>query len=177
MNKIIKVDTDFVVTVHDFPHGGDVMGAMKELIGNGCRSIEHVMPKRLYSELGHSNTVDREGRCVSMLIDEEGALKENKLVNPLASHLYETDKHGCPIYGNVLFVADVYEGYGISFAGIEPETCDVLYAQLEELAPKMIKALLFMLHIKRKRENENGRIKEEYREDEDEGFDGVSETV
>lgn len=114
---------------------------------------------------------------MSMLIDEEGALKENKLVNPLASYLYETDKHRCPIYGNVLFVADVYEGYGISFAGIEPETFDVLYAQLEELETKMIKALLFTLHIKRKRENENGKIKEEYREDEDEGFDGVSETV
>lgn len=147
MNKIIKVDPDLVVTVHDFPHGGNVMGAMRELIGNGCRNIEHVMPKRLYSELGHSNTVDREGRCVSMLIDEEGALKENKLVNLLASHLYETDKHGCPIYGNVLFVADVYEGYEISFAGIEPETFDVLYAQLEKLAPNMIKALLLMLCI------------------------------
>ena len=153
MNKIIKVDTDFVVTVHDFPHGDDVMGAMCKLIGNGCRYIEHVMPKRLYNELGHSNTVDREGRCVSMLIDEEGALKENRAINTVAGYLYETDKHGCPIYGNILFVADVYEGDGISFAGIEPETFDVLYAQLDDMTAKMI-GLVITVWLEGK---ENGR--------------------
>ncbi len=74
MSKIIKVSTELEVTVHDFPQGNmrEQNRALYELIGNGCDMIEHVMPVRLYNELGHSNHVKRSNsKCVSMLIDEE----------------------------------------------------------------------------------------------------------
>ena len=56
-----------------------------------------------------------------MLFDEEGLLKGNEAIL-IGSHLYGVDQHGQRIVGNVLFVTDVYEGDGISFTGIEPET-------------------------------------------------------
>lgn len=61
MSKIIKVSTELEVTVHDFPQGNmrEQNRALYELIGNGCDMIEHVMPVRLYNELGHSNHVKR----------------------------------------------------------------------------------------------------------------------
>lgn len=88
MSKIIKVSTDLEVTVHDFPQGNmrEQNRALYELIGNGCDMIEHVMPVRLYNELGHSNHVKRSNsKCVSMLIDEEGLLKDNEAT--IGSHM------------------------------------------------------------------------------------------
>lgn len=96
MSKIIKVSTDLEVTVHDFPQGNmrEQNRALYELIGNGCDMIEHVMPVRLYNELGHSNHVKRSNsKCVSMLIDEEGLLKDNE-TNLIGSYLYGVDQHG-----------------------------------------------------------------------------------
>ena len=57
MSKIIKVSTDLKVTVHDFPQGTirEQNRQLCELIGNGCEMIEHVMPRRLYNELGHND--------------------------------------------------------------------------------------------------------------------------
>lgn len=81
MSKIIKVSTDLEVTVHDFPQGTirEQNRQLCELIGNGCEMIEHVMPRRLYNELGHTTEVKRENsKCVAMLVDEEFLLK-NKL--------------------------------------------------------------------------------------------------
>lgn len=59
MSKIIKVSTDLKVTVHDFPQGTirEQNRQLCELIGNGCEMIEHVMPRRLYNELGHTTEV------------------------------------------------------------------------------------------------------------------------
>lgn len=132
MSKIIKVSTDLEVTVHDFPQGN-----MREQNRALYELIEHVMPVRLYSELGHSNHVKRSNsKCVSMLIDEEGLLKDNE-ANLIGSYLYGVDQHGQRIVGNVLFVTDVYEGDGISFTGIEPETFEKLHEQLKNMAVAM----------------------------------------
>lgn len=139
MSKIIKVSTDLEVTVHDFPQGNmrEQNRALYELIGNGCDMIEHVMPVRLYNELGHSNHVKRSNsKCVSMLIDEEGLLKDNE-ANLIGSYLYGVDQHGQWIVGNILFVTDVYEVDGISFTGIEPETFEKLHEQLKNMAVAM----------------------------------------
>lgn len=137
--KIIKVTADREVTVHDFPEGtiGQQRQKLCELIGNGCTTIEHVKPRRLYTYLGHTNKVEaKNSKCVGMLCDEEFLLKGGQ-VNAIASYLYETDKHGAPILGNVLFVGEVYEGDGISFAGIEQETFEKLHGQLKDLVKFM----------------------------------------
>ena len=51
--KIIKVSTELEMSVHEFPSGTirEHNKALCELIGNGCNLVEHVMPKRLYTEL------------------------------------------------------------------------------------------------------------------------------
>lgn len=77
-----------------------------------------------------------DSKCVSMLIDEEGLLKDNE-TNLIGSYLYGVDQHGQRIVGNVLFVTDVYEGDGISFTGIEPETFEKLHEQLKNMAVAM----------------------------------------
>ena len=54
--KIIKVSTELEMSVHEFPEGTmrEQNKALYDLIGNGCDIVEHVMPKRLYTELSPS---------------------------------------------------------------------------------------------------------------------------
>lgn len=58
------------------------------------------------------------------------------VIAPIGCYLYETDKHGSPIMGNILFVGDTYTGDGITFSGIEEEIFNKLYEQLKQLAWK-----------------------------------------
>lgn len=128
---IIKVDTKGEVTVHDFPTGSthDELLALKNLIG--CDMIEHVMPPRLYSVLGYSND-PTDGNCISMLVDEEGRLRENK-INRVGSFLYEADRHGNPIVGNVLFVRDEWTDDGTVFTDIPEDILVKLEAMLKHV--------------------------------------------
>lgn len=137
--KLIRVSAGLEVTAHDFPQG-TIRQQNKELcrlIGNGCDCIERVMPRRLYTELGHTREVKAKGsRCVSMLCDESFLLKPAPY-NAIASYLYETGRHGAPILGNVLFVGEFYRDGEIEFSGIEPEVFDTLYAQLTQMSGLM----------------------------------------
>lgn len=102
--KLIKITTDNEISVHEFPEGNysEQNEALADLIGPKCRLCEHVMPNRLYKELGGSNKVGKvKGSCVSMLVDEE-FLYHDLDMNGVGSFLYETDKHGSPIMGNIL---------------------------------------------------------------------------
>ena len=77
--NLIKISTDLELSVHEFPTGTheEQNNKLRELIGNDCRLYEHVMPKRLYTELHQMDHPTKvKGQCVSMLIDEEGLLKE-----------------------------------------------------------------------------------------------------
>lgn len=133
--KIIRISTDFELTVHEFPIGTHARQNqfLRELIGNYCSIYEHVMPRRLYTEL-HMKDEPTEvpGQCVSMLVDEEGRLKENEL-NLIGSYLYETDRHKNYIMGNVLFVGEELTDDGIDFCGIEESTFKVLEQQLNKM--------------------------------------------
>lgn len=137
MGKIIKVSMGLEVTVHDFPEGTleSQSRQLCDLIGNGCDMLEHVMPKRLYRELGHTTTVLRENsKCVSMLVDEEFVYRNGLHPNMIGCYLYETDRHRSPIMGNILFVGNAYIRDGIEFTGIEPEIFETLYTQLKNMA-------------------------------------------
>ena len=56
--------------------------------------------------------------------------------NILGSWLYETDKHGYPIAGNVLFVGTKYTGMGIDFCGISEDAAESLKKEFEEQIAK-----------------------------------------
>lgn len=137
---IIKVSTNLEVSTHTFPKGTLEEQRMQlcALIGNGCTMLEMVRPRRLYGnsvgELEHTLEILEKGKskAVGMLVDEEFLCRDNKPeINTVGSYLYETDQHGSPILGNVLFVGLAYgEDGGIDFTGIEGETFKKLYKQL-----------------------------------------------
>lgn len=132
--KLIKISTDMELSIHDFPDGNHSKQnrELRELIGNGCNLYEHVM-ERLYTDLKMKNRPTKiPGQCVSMLIDEEGRLKEN-VPNLIGSYLYKTDEHGNPIMGNILFVGEEWTGDGIDFCGIEEETFKLLELELNNM--------------------------------------------
>lgn len=133
--KIIKISTELEMSVHEFPEGtlGEQREALCNLIGNKCCTLEHVMPRRLYTELKMSNTPSGEpGKCVSMLVDEEGTLKPNN-INLVGCCLYETDKHYQPIVGNILLIGEVVGKDGIEFCGISNEIFPLLKRRLKNM--------------------------------------------
>lgn len=145
--KLIRISTDLELSVHEFPDGSyeEQNKFLRDLIGNHCRIYEHIMPNRLYSNLHMKNRLTKvAGQCVSMLVDEEGLLKEND-PNPIGSYLYETDRHGHPIMGNVLFVGEEWGGDGIDFCGIEDSVFEKLELQLNNMICTM-KATKEALH-------------------------------
>lgn len=83
-----------------------------------------------------SSPVKEPGKCVSMLIDEEGRLKPNK-ANLIGSYLYEFDKHGCPIVGNILFIGEKMGDDGVEFCGISEENFSLLETELKNMITAM----------------------------------------
>ena len=74
-------------------------------------------------ELEHTLEILKKGesKAVGMLVDEEFLCRDNKpKINMIGSYLYESDKHGSPILGNILFAGLAYgEDGGVDFTGIE----------------------------------------------------------
>lgn len=138
--KIIRVSTENEVTVHDYPEGSfsQQNAVLTELIGNECEMFEGVRAKRLYERLGFPFLpAMNEGESVSMLVDEEGLLKEEPVINPIGSYLYETDKHGYPIVGNILFVGEQKVGDIILYCGLS----DKNFTRLKDCLDKMASGL------------------------------------
>ena len=137
MKKLVRVSTDLQVTIHDYPEGSYQMQnkALRKLIGKDCDLYESVSPKRPYSIVKVSKKMEKEGHRMVMLVDEEGLLKSLES-NILGSWLYETDKHGYPIAGNVLFVGTKYTGMGIDFCGISEDAAESLKKEFEEQIAK-----------------------------------------
>ncbi len=137
--RIIRINTNNEISVHEFPEGSysQQNRILRGLIGPECELYECVMPKRLYTELGGSNKLSKKaGTCVSMLVDEEGIYHDLK-DNQVGSYLYETDKHGCVIAGNILIVGERWSRDGIDFCGIVEDQFNKLFPKLKELTEKV----------------------------------------
>lgn len=136
--KIIRISTGNEVSVHEFPKGSysEQNRVLRELIGPQCELLEHVMPKRLYTELGASRKASRKkGTCVSMLMDEE-ALYHDLEDNLIGSYLYEADRHGHVIAGNILIIGETHGRDGIDFCGIAEDQFSMLFPKFKKLAEK-----------------------------------------
>ena len=68
-----------------------------------------------------------------MLVDEEGYYHDLP-VNFIASWLYETDKHGYPILGDVLIIGEYLDSDGIAFSGLCNTQIQILLPQLKILS-------------------------------------------
>lgn len=136
--NIIRITTGNMISIHEFPKGNysEQNKALRKLIGPKCDIYEHVMPRRLYDELGGSNRVGKnKGSCVSMLVDEEG-LYHDLDTNTVGSYLYEADKHGNHIMGNILIVGEQQTRDGIDFCGMSEQQFELLYPKLKKLVEK-----------------------------------------
>ena len=129
--SIIRITTDNEISAEEFVKGdySTQNRYIRSLIGSQCSMYEHVMPRRLYRELGCSNEA---GNCVSMLIDEDG-LYHDLDINLVGSWLYGTDLHGHAIVGNILIVGEVWDRDGIVFGDISDQEFQHLYPKLKEL--------------------------------------------
>ena len=143
MHYAVHGNTAAEVIVARADHNKEHMGLkswkkLREHIGNGCELIEHVQPKRLYTEIGAGIEIKNvPGSKVSMLVDEEFYFHcdETKL-NKIASWLYETDRHGYPILGNALIIGEKYGNAGIEFCEMSEEQFDLVFPKLKELGKR-----------------------------------------
>jgi len=136
--KIIRISTEAEVSLHDFPEGdySEQRKYLCSLIDEKCDTIEHVMPRRLYSALGASPfPTHRKGECASILVDEDGHYHQLPL-NPIGCLLYESDFHGYPILGNILIIGEFYRNDGIDFCGLSDEQFNIIYPKIKKLAEK-----------------------------------------
>lgn len=142
MGKMILITTDNEVKELEYPDGKNSWRQLQEHIGNGCSLLEHVVPNRLYTKIGGGSVIknNEPGSKVSMLVDEEFLYHCNNIVsdmNHIASYLYETDLHGCPILGNALIVGEKYEDLGISFCAISDEQFNLIFPRLKDCEKKL----------------------------------------
>jgi len=86
--KAVTITTDNIVSIVEVQsNGSPLYKQMNEVVGG---YYENVYPRRL-----------KEGFV--MVVNEEGLMKELPL-NIIGSYLYETDKHGSPIVGDVIIL-------------------------------------------------------------------------
>ena len=144
MRYLVKVDTEFNVTRHEMPEElvnyTEKSELYNSLIGNGCDTVERVAPRRLYEEFGYDllyNMTVNQDNVVVMLVDENFGAKSALELNVIGSFLYETDIHGSPILGNVIFIGEHYTEDGIEFIGLSDDTSNKLMKQLNELVAMM----------------------------------------
>lgn len=113
--KTIKIDTNCQIKVLDIPSISSLSDS--RLLGD---FPEHVLPRRL-------------PQPYSMFIDERGILKKLP-VNRIGSYLYETDKHGNPIVGDIYLFKDGYGPDGFDSLGLSDEDISTLLPWLQDIA-------------------------------------------
>ena len=101
MDKAIVITKEGKITVVDCPEDVSLKWMYSQI---NCEWIEIVRPRRLK-------------RGFVMIVDEEGLLKPNRL-NCHGSYLYETDKHGQPIVGDVLILKECDGGVMVVESGV-----------------------------------------------------------
>lgn len=141
MSKIIIITDDNEIRAEEFPRGTirEELDALRAMIGADCELVEHVRPRRLYSELGAPDSY-KEG--TAMLVDEEFMIHaDGKNVNLPGSWLYESDKHGNLILGTIIIIGECEGPGGGEFCGLSDKTYQKLMPQLEGLC-KNAKAMV-----------------------------------
>lgn len=108
--KGIVITTTNHISVQDF--GRPLYQTVGAVVGG---YIEHVHPKHL-----------PEPYC--MIVDEEGLLKEQPVLNLVGSVLYGTPEHGQPIVGDVVIMKDGFDNGEPDIVGLSDEDVSRLHA-------------------------------------------------
>lgn len=69
--------------------------------------------------------------------------------NLIGSYLYEFDKHGCPIVGNILFIGEKMGDDGVEFCGICEENFSLLETELKNIITAFSWMLLWIACLKK----------------------------
>ncbi len=134
---IIKVTPGCGISVHRFPmeDGDKERQVLCELISGGCDFYEVVRPWGL-QEINRGRALTGGGQRVVMLVDEEFMLRrEQPEFNVVGSFLYGSGSHN-PILGNILFVAEERDLYGLTLAGMNEELFMQTQMFIEQLVRK-----------------------------------------
>ena len=103
MAKAIKLYTNGTIDIIDVPQQRRLLDWFYQQIG--CDCIETVYPRGLEEPY-------------MMVMDGEALLKDEPVINFIASWLYETQKHGHPICGAVLILRKEWGFDGYDIVGI-----------------------------------------------------------
>lgn len=109
--KAIKIDTAGNVSVAEFP--APIYDGLGKLL-NG--TPEHVRPKRLK-------------RPYCMMVDDEFCRK-GLPSNPAGCWLYQTDKHGSPIAGDIYLMKEIPCGPSYDVAGLDDNDIAILKEEI-----------------------------------------------
>ncbi|MEG2621378.1 MAG: hypothetical protein RSC06_00635 [Clostridia bacterium] len=108
MKYAVKVGTNLSIEMVDATNQPFLGFCYKQI---GCDMIEIVRPRGLK-------------RPLVMVIDEEGLLKSEPVINFIGSYLYETHEHKLPIVGNALICKEINNGTDLAFLD-EDEAIDI----------------------------------------------------
>ena len=127
--KAVLIRVNGFVTVEDFPYEEKLQWYYKKI---GCDCIDIVKP------YGIETVVDMYGLKAYMdkfclIVDDEGMLKDNPKVNPIASLLYGADDHGQVLFGDVLVAKDEETEDGIETVGLDDSEVMLLKAAMNTL--------------------------------------------
>ena len=117
MAKAVKLHTSGRVEIIGVPEDFDWRWAPQQI---GVDYMEIVHPRGLHEPL-------------LMVVDEEGALKDRRIINPIASWLYGAQDHGIPIFGDALIMQEVVTEDGPDIGGLQEADASTIQVQLQKL--------------------------------------------
>lgn len=112
--RMVILPTDGVM----FSEEVDIADLQTAASAIGADMVEVVRPAA-FAELGLPQYV--------LLVDESGALKDGRVMNPCASELYGWRRHGVRIYGDALVAKEVATDDGYDIAGLDEDDVDNVY--------------------------------------------------
>lgn len=125
MNKAIKLNTNGSMEIVDVPEQNFLEWCHRQI---DTDLIENIYPRGL-------------SKPYMLVADEEALLKDQPVINFLASWLYETQNHGHPICGTVLVMQQVINEHGFDTDGIPADKAMELAVSIANMLPTAVRAI------------------------------------
>lgn len=127
MKNVLVLHVDYICFLREkVEDNAPILETARKLIG--CEWIEIVRPKGL-----------PDGYV--LLVDEEGALKDQPWFNVYASYLYGTQEHGWPICGNAVIAKTVSGPEGEELEWLDDEEYKKMHKLILKIWPEAFRAM------------------------------------